>query len=473
MIASILPLIIAVIGAAITKRIIPSLVAGLLVGSFVKTYSFIGTFLTAGDYISTVASEKDNVYIILFLFCFGALAEIFKVGGGISGFAKKAENYFKSEKGSLLSVWAVTPITFLDCCFHVIATTTITKPMIDKSEGSKEKLAFIINTTSSQLIVLIPFATTYVGYILGVIASSMERAGMQGSPYMVYLNGVFLNFYSISILILSITVIFFEFKFKFMAALQPALRIRTKAEGEHDSHEAHEQGEYDEKIKPRAMNLLVPLIVLITAITYLLWLTGHTKGGSFGQAIVDAQYEKAIFVATIATLVFTAIYYVLQKIPMKNIESSFLTGGVDLLPPIVILILAWAITDVTKDLGFVGFISELIKGSISYRFVPAAIFIVSGVASYFMGSSWGTWALIMPIAVSLVVSTGANLPLTIGAVLAGGSIGDNISPLGETPVTTASLLDIPIAKHVSYMLPYGLVAIAISAILYLIIGYST
>ena len=124
--------------------------------------------------------------------------------------------------------------------------------------------------------------------------------------------------------------------------------------------------------------------------------------------------------------------YVFQKIS-KKIESSFLTGGVDLLPPIV--------------------------------------FLVGGLVSYFMGSSWGTWALIMPIAFTLIASTGANIPLTVGAVLAGGSIGDNLSPLGETPVTTSSIMSVPITEHVKNALPFGLVVIVISALLYAVAGF--
>ena len=188
-------------------------------------------------------------------------------------------------------------------------------------------------------------------------------------------------------------------------------------------------------------------------------------------AIINADYEKAIFTATLATLVFTAVLFVIQKIPLKDIESSFLAGGIDLLPPILILILAWSITAVTKDLGFIEVIDNLLKTSLPHQLVPLIIFLIAGSVSYFIGSAWETWALIMPIAFTLISSTGANMPLTIGAVLAGGSIGDNLSPLGETPVTTAAILEIPITQHVKYILPFGITAIIIAALLYLILGY--
>jgi Na+/H+ antiporter NhaC len=245
----------------------------------------------------------------------------------------------------------------------------------------------------------------------------------------------------------------------------------NNSNGEHDVHEAHEQGKYDEKTYPRLRNLLIPLLFLISLITFLLWWTGHSSGSSFFQSIINSDYEKSIFVATIATLVFTALLYVFQKIPMKDIESSFLAGGVDLLPPIVILIIAWSITDVTEDLGFTTFISSLIKTSFPHDLVPLIVFLVGGLVSYFMGSSWGTWALIMPIAFTLIASTGASIPFTVGAVLAGGSIGDNLSPLGETPVTTSTIMGVPITEHIRYALPFGLIAILISALLYIITGY--
>lgn len=136
----------------------------MLAGAFIKAGGNpLDGILAVGEYLAGVVAEESHAYIILFLFAFGALAEIFKIGEGISGFAKTAEPYIRTEKGALLSVLAATPATFLDCCFHVISTGTISKPLLNKVGGSKDKLAFVVNTTSSQLIVLIPFATTYVG----------------------------------------------------------------------------------------------------------------------------------------------------------------------------------------------------------------------------------------------------------------------------------------------------------------------
>jgi len=469
---SIIPPLAAIIGAAVTKRIIPSLVLGLLAGTLLQAGGNpIGAVLLTGQALASVVADESHAYIILFLFGFGALAEMFKVGGGISGFANMTEPYIKSERGALLSVLWASPVTFLDCCFHVIATGTISKPLLEKVDGSKDKLALIVNTTSSQLIVLIPFATTYVGYILGVIGSSMAQVGFTGNPYMVYLSAIPFNFYSISMLGISIFSIFYSFQFSWLKLAQPAYKPEVTA-GDHDSHEAHDECHYQEKVPPRVANLLLPLVFLLTLITYLFWLTGQAKGEtSLLAALLNADYEKAIFVATLATLVGTTLLYVLQKIPMKELQSHFLSGGTEMLPPIVILIMAWAITGITQELGFNAFISGLLGTAMPPQLIPIIVFAIGGVASYFMGSSWGTWALVMPLAMSLAVITGANLALTVGAVLAGGSIGDSLSPLGETPVLTAAVMDIPVTSHVSYVLPYGLTAITLSTLGYLVAGY--
>lgn len=471
---AIIPPVAAIVGAATTKRIIPSLLIGLLAGALIKSGgSPLGAILAAGEYLAGVVAEESNAYIILFLFAFGALAEIFKIGGGISGFAKTAKPYVQSEKGALLSVLAATPATFLDCCFHVISTGTISKPLLDKAGGSKDKLAFVVNTTSSQLIVLIPFATTYVGYILGVIGSAMSQTGIGGSSYLIYLASIPFNFYSILMVAFSIISIFIPFKFNFFKLAEPAYK-KQEQEGDHNSHEAHEECKFSEKVPPRIGNLLIPLLFLLVMIMYLFWWTGQAKGApSFWDALLNAEYEKAILVSSLATLVVTTVLYLVQKIPMKELQSHFLSGGTEMLPPIVILVLAWSISRVTQDIGFSAFITRILESSfLPAQLVPLVIFIIGATASYFMGSSWGTWALIMPLALSIAVTTGASIPLTVGAVLAGGSVGDNLSPLGETPVLTAAVMEMPITDHVRFMLPYGLVAVVMSAALYLVAGYS-
>lgn len=462
---SVLPPLVTLLTAIFTKRIVPSLTLGLLTGSFLLSPSPLRAVIRASKYIVESLSSPESAYIVLFLFIFGALAELFKISGGIRGFAQLVEKHVNSERGALLSIWLATVATFLDCCFHVIATGTIAKPLVERVNANREKFAFVVNVTSSQLIVLIPIATTYVGYIIGVISRAMQQAGIEGSPYSFYVSSIPYNFYSIGMVVLALLITFFNLGFsKFRIG-----GAGKTEEGVHGAHEAHEQCEFEEKAPPRIVNLLLPLAILTSLIVYLFWFTGRGEGRSFLQAIAHAEFEQAIFIATFSTVIITAVFYALQKVPMGEMESHFLSGGTELLPPIVVLILSWSLSSVTQDLGFTKFVQEVLGNTLPKTLIPAAVFLLGGITSYFIGSSWATWGLVMPLGITLAVNTGINPSVVIGAVLAGGSIGDNVSPLGETPILTSAITEVPILKHIQTSLPYALIVIAVSTVLYFVV----
>jgi len=454
--------------AAFTKKIISSLIIGILTGSILlgKGNIINGTILAVEHLIKSSANE-ESLYIIMFLFVFGALGEIMKVSGGIKGFSKIADKYVKTEKGALGTIWLVSIFTFIDCCFHVISTGTIGKALINKVNGNKYKLAHVLNVTSCLLIVLIPFGTTYVGYIVGVVASSLNKVGIKESAYSIFIKSIPFNFYAIVMILISIGVIIFNFGFTKDNYNED--KNRRKENVEH-GHEAHEQCEFEEKVAPRPLNLILPLILLITSTFFFFWYTGKGKGAGFFSAIMNAEFEKSILISGVLTIVLTSVFYVLQKIPLSEIESHFLSGGNEMIPPIIVLILSWGLSSIVKDLGFVDFITNVVGNNIPAFLIPAVIFLIGCASSYFMGSAWGTWALIMPIALPLAVSTNSSIPLIVGAVLAGGSLGDNASPLGETAILSATISDIPIIEHVKSQLPLSIIAIGISTILFIIVA---
>lgn len=455
--------ILVILLAAFTKRIIPSLTIGILVGGiFLGKGNIIdGTILAVEHLIKSSASE-ESLYIVLFLFVFGAFGEIMKLSGGIKGFSELANKYVKTEKGALGTVWLVTLFTFIDCCFHVISSGTIGKALIDKVKGNKYKLAHVINVTSCLLIILIPFGTTYIGYIVGVISSSLNKVGLDESPYNMFIKSIPFNFYAIVMLLISIGLILFNFGFtKINTDIRKGLE-----ESEHSGHEAHEQCKFEEKAPPRPFNLILPLSLLIASTFFFFWYTGKDKGPGFFNALINAEFEKAILLSGILTIVLTSVFYILQKIPVREIESHFISGGNEIVPPIIVLILSWGLSSIVEDLGFVDFVTNAVGNKIPAFLIPAAIFLIGCAASYFMGSAWGTWALVMPIALPLAVSTNSSIPLVIGAVLAGGSLGDNASPLGETAVLSATISDIPIMEHVKSQIPFSLTAVGISTVLF-------
>ncbi|HEY5585847.1 MAG TPA: Na+/H+ antiporter NhaC family protein [Ruminiclostridium sp.] len=452
--------------AIFTKRIISSLIVGILAGGIMLSGgNIINGIILATEHLVNSVATKESVYIILFLFVFGAFGEIMKVSGGIKGFTGITDKFVKTEKGALGAVWFVSIVTFIDCCFHAIAAGTVGKALIEKTNGNKKKFAFVLNVTSCLLIILIPFGTTYVGYIVGVINSSLNKAGVKESAYELFIKSIPYNFYAIVMLLISIIAIIFNFGF----TKNISQNTDGNEAGAHEhGDEAHEQCEFEEKVPPRPLNLILPLTLLIVTTFFFFWFTGKGKGAGFTGAIMNADFEKSIFMSALITLVITTVFYVIQKIPMSEIESHFLSGGNEMIPPIIVLILSWGLSSIVQDLGFTKFVTSVMGKGVPHFLIPAAIFLLGCAISYFMGSAWGTWALIMPIAIPIAVATNTGLAIIIGAVLAGGSLGDNASPLGETAVLSATIAEVPLMEHIKSELPYCLIGVGISTVAFIV-----
>jgi Na+/H+ antiporter len=462
--------IIVIILAMTTKKIISSLIVGILAGGILLAGgNIINGCITAIEHLVKSVANEESAYIIMFLFVFGAFGEIMKLSGGINGFSQVANKYIKTEKGALGSVWLVSIFTFIDCCFHAISTGTIGKALIEKTKGSKEKLAVVVNVTSCLLIILIPFGTTYVGYIVGVINSALNKSNIQESAYSLYIRSIPFNFYAIVMILISIGIILFNLKFN--QVVNKFKDTEDMNENSGHGHEAHEECEFEEKAPPRPFNLILPLAFLIITTFFFFWYTGQGKGQGFLSAIMNAEFEKSILLSGVVSIVVTSIFYLFQKIPIEEIESHFLSGGNEMMPPIIVLVLSWGLSSIIESLGFVNFITNIIGPGVPIILIPVVIFLIGCAASYFMGSAWGTWALLMPIAVPLAVTTEISLPLAVGAVLAGGSLGDNASPLGETAILSSTIAEVPLMKHVKTILPYSIAAIIISAILFVVFSF--
>ena len=219
----IIPPLTTLLSAVYSKRVIPSIILGLTIGCFLKADGDLLKSITfISYYIVGVITDENNGSVIVFLFCFGALTEIFKVGGGISGFANAIRKKINTGRGAYISVWLATPLTFLDCCFHAIATGIIAKEILEKSEGSKDKLAFIINITSSQLIPLIPMATTYVAYLIGILTPPLIQSNLSLNSYTIFVQAIPYNFYSIIMVFFSLVLTFYDFEY--VSLLQPAYK---------------------------------------------------------------------------------------------------------------------------------------------------------------------------------------------------------------------------------------------------------
>lgn len=459
---SIVPPIITIITTFKTKKLIPSLFVGVIIGALIHTRSVLESITAIGGYIIDAVANQDSAYTLGFLIAFGALAELIEMAGGIAGFSEKISKWIKNEKGLLGWAWFLSIFTFFDGSFHTIAVGTMLNPILEKVKGSKEKFAFILSVSSLQLIMLIPIATAYLGYMVTLVTNNIRGTNITTSPYAIVVKSVIWNFFSWSMIGIAIAVTIFGLGFgKFKIG-----RL-TQEEDEFTKGHIQKQENTDVKLEEypkKASNLLIPVILLLVSTIFFFWWTGKKNASTFLGAISAAEFNVSIFAGVLLTLFVTSIFFLIQKISLAEIESHIIMGAEKVVSLIIILVLSWALTIVTEELGFNELVDESLIKSIPKFLIPSVIFLFAGIIAYTIGSSWATWALLMPLAVTFSVNSGVSIEIMVGTVWAGGAVADVISPL------SSQMSDISYGEHLTTSLPYLIGGVVISLIGYLVIG---
>lgn len=464
---SLIPPLAALALVLLTRRVILSLALAVVIGSFLAKGLSLNGLLIAVNYLAGAISEKGNAYTLAFLILFGALAELIKVSGGVAGFTNMTSRWVKTEKGVLLAAWALLPFTFFDNSFRSLSVGAILEPLMEKVEGSKEKLAFVLVVTTGQAIALIPLATAYVGYMVSLVRANLPE-GTPLMPYSVFFKSILWNFYSPAMLVLALGVTILGLRYG-------KLRLEAVGGGEEEFTKIHlEYEKYINELPPeypaRVVNLVVPVMILLGATVFFFWWTGKKGTGSFFAALGAADFSVAIMTGTLLALIISILLYWLQGISFTEIESHIIKGGQSVLSLLVILVLSWALSQIIRDLGFARFVTANFAGSIPTWAIPSTIFLAGAAISYVIGSSWATWALLMPMAAGLAQVGGLNPAVVFGAVWAGGSVGDSTSPLSDIPILVSSVMKIPVARYASGALPFALGGLFISVLAYIATG---
>jgi len=458
--ASLIPPLVAVVLTLMTKNLVPSLLIALVTGTLLETRSLMGALVLVGDKVASVLASRDSAYTLGFLVLFGSLADIIQMAGGIAGFAATVEKWVTSEKRVLGTAWLMSLITFFDSSFHIIAVGTVLGPLLEKVKASKEKFAFVLTMTSLQLIVLVPVATAYLGYMTGLVGTNMRLRSIAGVPYAVFLRSIPFNFFSLAMLLIAAAVSAFGLRFGTIS-----LGKVKEGEGltpEHIEKEASSEKPVEEYPK-NAWNLIVPVGLLLSSTLTFLWLTGRATSATVLGAFATARFSESIFAGALFALLTTGVFYVKQGISLAEVEAHVVSGGEKVFSLVMILVLSWSLTDLTQQMGFDNLVGASILGFVPRAVTPATVFLVSAAISYTLGSSWATWALMMPVAIAAAQS-GLPLPVMVGTVWAGGSVADAASPLA------AQTAGISYGRHLVTSLPFVLVGIGLAAASYLILG---
>ncbi len=464
---SILPPLLTIAIAIWSRRIIPSLLAGLLLGGYLLDRRITGGFETAVDQIVGTLTDKDNLQVLLFLYLFSGLIGIIKQSGGIQAFTALAGKRVASKKGAFYVLWALIPVTFIDCGFRVVGAGSITRSLAEKNGIASERLAFMLNNTASPVVQIIPIATTFVGFNLAIITLGLKSAGIndQATAYSIWLRAIPLEFFSLVVIAITVFSMFRSSrKQKSGAAAKASHTSQLKEDMAMDTTPP--------VIEPRIVNLVVPMLTVVALSIYFFWFFGSQQLGdsSLLGAIANTQPNRAMLVALFISIFVTAVFYAFQRYRVKALVSDIFAGANEIIPTLAILAIAWPLAAVSQQLGLNAFIKGLLGGSLPGWSVAVTLFVLSATVTYFIGASWGVASLIMPFAIPLAVSVGASIPLCVAAVITGGTFGDVTSPVSGMTNMASRIAHADHARYLRYAAPYNFAAAGIAAVLYVVAG---
>jgi len=498
---SLLPFLVVIPLALLTRQVLPGLVVGLLVGAYMLNPTPLGGINTALQYILKELAVSDNLRLIVFMYGFGAFVGLIRITGGVSGFARLMEKKIHSARGAFVVTWLSSLLTFMAPDFRIITVGPVMKQVFSRFGVPVNKVAFIIDATATPLCAIIPFGTVFIGYALGLLGTVSRHQGIVTSPFNLFLQSIPFNFFSLAMLAFALFYTFRksdkeQVKGPTSQPTESVAKIRalgsaklTYAETSMElaihppsnNRQRNIKGGSDDypdpvelvaqHVPPNSLNLIVPLALLLGLTLFYTWWDGHLRSTSFLGALIQANAAQAMLEALLSTLIIAFVWYAFQKQPIKRTLFGFLQGGNEMMAVNVLLVLVWAVSAISTDLGFVSYTDQTIGRFVPAAFIAPAFFVFGCLLSYVIGSTFGTWGILMPLGFSLATTEHAALPLIAGAVFASGIFGGFVSPLSDNTVAMATMMKIPVMDYAKFKLRYGLMVAAACTVLYGIVGW--
>lgn len=488
-ILSLLPPILAIILAIFTRQVYVSLIVGIFAGWWIINDGnlWLG-FLDTVQGLVTVFEDAGNTRTIMFCALVGALIVFIQRSGGVEGFIIKVQKildkYEAKKSGNAriivqLLAWLTGVLIFVESSISVLTVGTLYRPIFDKLGIPREKLAYIADSSSAPASILIPF-NGWGAFIMGLLVAS----GFS-NPFATMLKAMVYNFYPIFALILVLVLIFTKKDFGPMAKAEK----RAKEEGKllRDGAIPMVADELTSiepiaNIPHRARNMIVPIGVMVLMmplmLTYTGWsaITPEMANDALLQkisfAIGNGSGSTSVLVGVIIALLTSMFFYRIQGIMKMNEMVDLTIKGISGLMPLAVLMLfAFAIGAVCKQLGTGIYVASVASETIPGGMIPFLVFILSCFIAFSTGTSWGTFAIMIPIAIPLAETLDVNVYMAIAAVMGGGVFGDHCSPISDTTILSSMASASDHIDHVRTQLPYALFAGGLAALFYLIVGF--
>jgi tetracycline resistance efflux pump len=471
---SVVPPLLAIALAILTKQVIPSLFAGVLVGTIIfhrgDIFSGFGQF---AEVVVGVVTDDWNARVILFTALLGAIVGLIRKSGGFEAFGRWAETAVKTPRGAQATAWSSGMVLFFDDYFDCLTSGSVMRPVTDQHNVSREKLAYLVDTTAAAVATLIPLST-WVAFMVGLIGDEFEGAGVPDPAFGTFLSSIPFNLYAIGAVLLALYLVVSRIDY---GPMRRAER-RARATGEVSRAGVTEiTGQDILVLEPsaqgRILDLALPIAVLVGMTVFGLLQTGgyFTEDLALIDAIGDADAATALMWATLVAVLTALAWYTARRLVSLGEGMSAIVQGIKaMLPALMILTLAWSIGEVADMLEMGEFVAGAAGEVVAGWLVPAVLFLVAAFIAFSTGTSWGTFAIMVPVAVPLALATDASMLAVIGAVFGGGVFGDHCSPISDTTILSSTGASCNHIDHVNTQLPYALTAAGVATVGFLVAG---
>ena len=464
---ALIPPIVAIVLALITKEVYSSLFIGILVGGlFYSGFSFETTLTHIfNDGFVAVLSDSYNVGILIFLVILGAMVSLMNRAGGSAAFGHFAKQKIKSRVGAQLATVALGVLIFIDDYFNCLTVGSVMKPVTDEHKVSRAKLAYLIDATAAPVCIIAPISS-WAAAVSGFVE------GEDG--FSIFIRAIPYNFYAILTIVMMIALVLMNVDFGPMKTHEA-----NAVKGDLFSMGEKNKGQEVSAANPKGTiaDLLIPIVALIICcVIGMIYTGGFFEGAGFVTAFSNSDASVGLALGSICAIIITIIIYLIRRVlSFTQCMECFPDGFKAMVTAILILTFAWTLKAMTDSLGAAEFVAEAMKqtaGSLM-NFLPAIIFLVGCFLAFSTGTSWGTFGILIPIVVAVFADSNPQLMIiSISACMAGAVCGDHCSPISDTTIMASAGAQCNHVNHVSTQLPYAILAAGISFITYIIAGFA-
>ena len=459
-ILSLLPPIIAIVLALLTKEVYSSLFVGILSGALIYSNGNLWNMvLTTFDTMISKICDSWNVGILIFLVMLGMMVSLVNKAGGSAAYGRWAGKHIKTKAGALVSTSVLGMLIFIDDYFNCQPVGSVMRPIPDQFKISREKLAYIIDSTAAPVCIIAPISSW---------AAAVSSIAPEGEGLNLFIHSIPYNLYALLTLLCVVVMSVMGLDFGKMRMVELAAA----------SKESEENAAADET-KGAVLDLMLPIgVLIVSCVTAMIYTGGVFDAESgcyhnFVEAFAGCDASQGLVLGAFVTIVMTMLLYLPRRVlTFTQFTDSFVDGFKAMVPAILILTFAWTLSGITNQLGAKIYVAELVRGTASglANLLPAIIFLIGVGLAFSTGTSWGTFGVLLPI-VCAVFPSGELMVISVSACLAGAVCGDHCSPISDTTIMASAGADCNHIGHVSTQLPYALTVAGVSFLGYLLAGF--